>query len=150
MRSFRVLVATRGSVPALRACRVAAQMLSPERTKVRLLTVLPEDLYPNPYTLAGKQMADMPERLQRVHDAVERALAEPRRIFEEAGHPVESNHRFGSAPKEILAEIHDWSPDLIVLGWWWARAPERWVVGSVFERVIRHADVPLLLVKHRE
>ncbi|MGH2707641.1 MAG: universal stress protein [Actinomycetota bacterium] len=150
MKPLRVLVPTRGSAPALGACREAARMLAPGRAEVRLLTVLPEELYPNPYTLEGKQMSDMPERLERVRETAERALGEARRIFEEAGHPVEANHRFGNPPKEILNEIREWAPDLVVMGWWVARAPQKWVAGSIFERVIRHTEVPVLLMRYRE
>ncbi len=127
---------------------MAARMLSPKTTEVRLLTVLSLELYPSPYTLDGKQMADMQERLQEVREAVEQSLKKPRRIFEEAGHAVETRHRFGNPPEEILGEIKDWSPDLVVMGRWWARAPERWVHGSVFDRVMRHADVPVLVVSY--
>lgn len=147
-KTYRVLVATRGSEPALRACRIAAELLPREATVVRLLTVLPEELYPNPYTIAGKDMSDMRERLENVRVAAESALAEPRRIFEEAGHAVETSYRYGNPPREILNEIEDWKPDLMVMGWWRAKVPERLVTGSIFERVMGHTDVPVLMVRH--
>ena len=50
-------------------------MLAPGRAEVRLLTVLPEDLYPYPYTLEGRLIPDMPERVLRMRDAAEQAVA---------------------------------------------------------------------------
>lgn len=146
-RVFRLLVPTRGSAWALRACRLAAELFSPASTEVRLLTVLPMELYPHPYTLRGKEMSDMPERLLRVREAADPALVEPRRLFEQAGHSVVAHHRFGHPPSEILSEINDWAPDLVVMGRWRGVSALEWVSGSIFERVMRHANVPVLLVK---
>lgn len=110
--------------------------------------VLSPELYPNPYTPEGKRIPEVPDQTQRITEVVEQSLLEPRRIFEEAGHNVELYHRFGDAADEILSEIRDWQPDLVVMGRWWAHAPERWVRGSIFERVMRHADVPVLVVSY--
>jgi nucleotide-binding universal stress UspA family protein len=146
-RPFRILVPTRGSVWALRASELAARMLPAGTAQVRLLTVLPIELYPLPYTIEGQRVLDMPERLTRVAEAAEPAVAEPRAIFQGAGHDVDVHHRFGQPPAEILSEIKDWQPDLVVMGRWRGVSPLEWVSGSIFERVVRHAYVPVLIVK---
>lgn len=148
MDRLKVLVPTRGSLPALRACRSCARLLAPGDTEVRLLYVMSPELYPYPYGPTGELDSALPQYVRNVTELVERSLAQPRRVFEEAGHKVELTHRFGSPAEEILAEIKDWKPDLVVMGRWWAHAPERWVRGSIFERVMRHAAVPTLVVSY--
>lgn len=148
MDRLKVLVPTRGSLPALRACRSCARLLSPGNTAIRLLYVMSPELYPYPYGPEGELNSSLPEYVRSVTDLVEQSLAEPRRVFEQAGHKVELTHRYGPAVDEILNEIKDWGPDLIVMGRWWAHAPERWVRGSIFERVMRHAAVPTLVVSY--
>jgi len=54
--------------------------------------------------------------------------------------------REGDAADEILAHASEEGADLIVLGTHGRRAFERWVVGSVTERVTRRADRPVLAV----
>ncbi|MGH2726789.1 MAG: universal stress protein, partial [Actinomycetota bacterium] len=44
---MKVLLATDGSEPALRACHMIAGMLVPERDEVRVLTVLSYHVYPH-------------------------------------------------------------------------------------------------------
>jgi nucleotide-binding universal stress UspA family protein len=144
---LRVLVPTRGSEWAIRASRLAARMLAPGRAEVRLLTVLPDEVYPMPYTLEGKRQEDLPERVLRVREAAEVAVAGTRSVFEQAGHAVGAHHRFGHPPAEILGEIDDWAPDLVVLGRWRGVSAPEWVPGSIFERVLRHTRVPVLVAK---
>lgn len=148
MDRLKVLVPTRGSLPALRACRACARLLATGETEIRLLYVMSPELYPYPYGPEGELDSSLPEYVRKVNDLVERSLAEPRRVFEEAGHMVELTHSYGPDADEILTEIRDWGPDLVVMGRWWAHAPERWVRGSIFERVMRHAAVPTLVVSY--
>lgn len=148
MDRLKVLVPTRGSLPALLACRSCARMLAAGEADIRLLYVMSPELYPYPYGPEGELDSSLPQYVRNVNDLVESSLAEPRRVFENAGHKVELVHRFGTAADEILNEIRDWEPDLVVMGRWWAHAPERWVRGSIFERVMRHAAVPTLIVSY--
>jgi nucleotide-binding universal stress UspA family protein len=146
-RVLRVLVPTRGSEWAIRASRLAARMLAPGRAEVRLLTVLPEEVYPMPYTIEGNRVEDLPERVLRVREAAEVAVAGTRSVFEHVGHAVGVHHRFGHPPAEILGEIRDWDPDLVVLGRWRGASAPEWIPGSIFERVLRHTSVPVLVAK---
>jgi nucleotide-binding universal stress UspA family protein len=138
----RVLVGADGSEPALRASRAAAALL-PKGTEVRLIVVLSFEL--DPYTLLGEELEDTPERGRMVHQAVERAVAEPRRVFEGAGHGVTVTHRFGNPADEILNEVQEWNPDLIVVGRRGLTAPGRWLLGSVSDRLVHHAPTPVLV-----
>ena len=66
-------------------------------------------------------------------------------MLERAGYEVSIAHRFGNAGDDIVGEIADWHPDLVVIGKRGLRGVQRWL-GSVSERVIHRANVPLLVV----
>lgn len=53
----------------------------------------------------------------------------------------------GSIARSILDEAED--GDLIVMGSHGRSGIKRWVLGSIAEEVLRHADVPVLMVKDR-
>ncbi len=139
----RVLVATDGSEGASRATLLAVRFLRGERVEARVLTVLSFEM--DPYTLLGEVTPETPERLDVLDRAVERATEAPRRILEEAGHRVAVVHRFGNPADEILADIDEWGPDLVVMGRRGLAAPSRWLLGSVSDRVLRHSHVAVLV-----
>lgn len=142
---LKVLVPTRGTPSSLEACRVAANLLDPGSTQVRLLSVLSFELYPESF--GPSPFSDAPDRRKRAAEAVREAVAPARQIFEESGHTVHLAHRFGFPPDEILLEIGRWAPDLIVMGRWWPRrARDQRSVGRVVKRVLTHSDIPMLLV----
>lgn len=141
---MRVLLATDGSEPAIRACDQVSALLVPGRDRVRLLTVLSYSEYP--YSLVPDMpLGDEAERVKRVVDDVHRLTDQSRGRLESSGHTVEIAHRFGNPTDEIVAEIEDWLPELVVLGRRGVRGVERWM-GSVSEHVLHHATVPVLLV----
>jgi nucleotide-binding universal stress UspA family protein len=72
----------------------------------------------------------------------------PRKALEEGDFNVEVSHRFGNPTEEIVAEIGDWNPDLVVMGRRGVHGLERWI-GSVSEHVLHHAKVAMLLVPVR-
>jgi nucleotide-binding universal stress UspA family protein len=143
-RPTRVLVAVDGSEHAERAAQVVARLLAGRRPEVELLVVLSFEL--DPYTLLGEPLEDTPERQRAERHAVETATSAPRRILAAVGARVEVRHRFGNPADEILAEAQEREPDLIVVGRRGLSAPGRWLLGSVSDRVVRHADAPVLVV----
>jgi nucleotide-binding universal stress UspA family protein len=141
---MKVLLATDGSEPAMRACERASSLLVPGRDQVRLLTVLSYSEYPHSL-VPDMPLSDEAERVEREVREVHQLTDEPRRLLEESGHTVEIAHRFGNPTDEIVAEIEDWRPELVVLGRRGVRGVERWI-GSVSEHVLHHSKVPVLLV----
>lgn len=143
-RARKILVGTDGSPPAIRACEFVRDLLSLAGADVRLLVVLSFTL--DPYTLLGEALEDTPERLNDARRAMEEAakLASP--IFERAGAHVTVRQRFGNPAEEILEEIAEWKPDLVVTGRRGLGTAQRWMLGSVSDRVTRHAKVPVLVV----
>jgi nucleotide-binding universal stress UspA family protein len=141
---MKVLLATDGSEPAVRACGCASSLLVPGRDQVRLLTVLSYSEYPHSL-VPDMPLSDEAERAEREVEEVHQLTDQPRRLLEDSGHTVEIAHRFGNPTDEIVAEIEDWRPELVVLGRRGVRGVERWI-GSVSEHVLHHSKVPVLLV----
>ena len=141
---MKVLVAVDGSDSAGRACRYAASLLTPERDSVRLITILSYSLYP--YTgIPDEPLADEAEREWHVKEEVHRITDVQRALFDELDLRVEVTHRFGNVTEQIVDEIDEWHPDLVVLGRRGVHGIER-IIGSVSEHVLHHSKVPVLLV----
>ena len=141
---IKILAATDGSQPALNACRVTARMLAPGSAEIRLLTVLSYHLYPGSL-VPGEHVPGEQSMQQAEGGAIEAATSEARGAFEDAGQQVSVTHRFGNPRDEIIAEVSEWGPDVLVLGRRGVRGLERWL-GSVSEHVVRHVQVPVFIV----
>jgi nucleotide-binding universal stress UspA family protein len=142
---MKVLLATDGSEPAMRACESASSLLVAGRDHVRLLIVLSYSEYPYSLVPDDKPLGDEAERVERVAEDVHRLTDQSRALLESRGYIAEIAHRFGNPTDEIVAEIEDWRPELVVLGRRGVRGVERWI-GSVSEHVLHHSKVPVLLV----
>jgi nucleotide-binding universal stress UspA family protein len=119
-------------------------MLVRGRDEVRVLTVLSYEEYP--YVLVpGEHLSDEGERAEQARQHVGRVTAPAREIFDAAGLSVTVAHRFGNPGDEIINDIGEWGPDLVVMGHRGVRGLDRWL-GSVSEHVLHHAKVPVLLV----
>ena len=71
-------------------------------------------------------------------------------VAHEAGVPFEQKlvDKIGAhAWQEIVAQAKEWQADLIVLGTHGRRGLKRLVMGSDAELVVRHAPVPVLIVR---
>jgi nucleotide-binding universal stress UspA family protein len=67
--------------------------------------------------------------------------------FRGAGLKVTRMSTDGDAAADIIDRSKAEGADLIAMGTHGRSGPSRWVLGSVAERVLRHAEVPLLLVR---
>jgi nucleotide-binding universal stress UspA family protein len=141
---LKILIATDGSEPVVRACRMVADLRIASGAEVRLLTVVSFSL--DPFTVWGEPLADAGERTKVLQEAVSRAVQEPQSILVAMAADLQVRYRFGNAADEIVAEIEEWIPDLVVMGRRGLNPLDRWLMGSVSERVLRHAAVSVLLV----
>jgi nucleotide-binding universal stress UspA family protein len=81
--------------------------------------------------------------------AQQRAEAELTAVAERlfaAGVPVETHVRRGAAGDVILEGVRAWEAGLIAMATHGRSGPGRWLYGSVADHVLRHAEVPVLLV----
>jgi nucleotide-binding universal stress UspA family protein len=138
-RIQKVLVAidfTEGSRAALDFAGVLAQKLG---AGLVALHVAPPFITYEPLPAFPAAAPIGPERLRKVEDDL-RAFVEP------AGSnpPAEVVVREGDPADEILAEASDSGANLLVLGTHGRRGFERWMLGSVTERVARRAPCSVL------
>lgn len=66
------------------------------------------------------------------------------------GLKVRSQIRRGEITEEILRHVKETEADLIVMSTHGRSGRGRWVYGSIADRVLRHAPVPVLLVRATE
>ena len=63
-----------------------------------------------------------------------------------AGLSVSVHQRFGNPPDEVLAEVDELVPDLVVVGRRGVGRAASLVLGSVSSSLLRHSAVPVLTV----
>jgi nucleotide-binding universal stress UspA family protein len=144
---MKILVATDGSKSALNAVKHAVKLfkeLSPSgRHSITLVTV--HDDGGSNRSKAGDGTADGDGSLRQLR---EKELRPAIRLLERAGIKHRVDIRSGpSAAQEILACAREGKFDLIVLGAKGRSAIADLLLGSVANRVLATAQIPVLLVK---
>ncbi|MEF8777302.1 MAG: universal stress protein [Natronomonas sp.] len=135
----RILLPTDGSEGTNRAVRQAIDLAAETGAELHVLFVV-EDM---PY--APEMMDDQVEmRLREIgHEAVE----DIRERADEAGVDVESVVEDGTPHQTILNYADSEDIDLIVMGTHGRSGLDRYLLGSVTERIVRSSDVPVLTVR---
>jgi nucleotide-binding universal stress UspA family protein len=138
-----VLLATDGSQPSEAACEHAVALA--RRFDARLHAVSVVD------TLA---VATVDAQSAAVEGAMvneaEYAIDTAREHAEAAGVVAETTVRYGNPHREILDAIDDANADVVVMGTHGRRGLDHLLLGSVAERVVRAAPVPVLTVRAAE
>lgn len=135
---LRVLVATDGSAESLAAIKFAARLI-PVDAELRLLVIVS-------YSTAVWPVVDGASR-ERLRSAVEAAARPAREILERSGLSASVHYRFGNVAEEIVAEVEDWEPRLLVTGRRKRRGLGRLIDASVSSRVLRRAQTPMLIAE---
>jgi nucleotide-binding universal stress UspA family protein len=143
----RAVLAVDGSTDSLAAARFLATLPLRSPIAVRLLAVVdsPPALAPGeglrpavltaPETLFGERQAELEGMLDRV-------ASDLRPVAKE----VERSVVVGRAAKEIVTAANETGVDLVVVGARGLGQVRRWLLGSVSERVVHHAQCPVLVV----
>jgi nucleotide-binding universal stress UspA family protein len=141
----RIVVPLDGSLRAERAIPVAARLARASGGSVVLLRVV--STATEPWTT----MVSQPPRRQQALDA---ELTEAEAYLSEVATrpkldhvPTETVALSGSTASTILDGAHSCQADLIVLCSHGYTGLTRWVLGSVAEKVARHAGVPVLILR---
>jgi nucleotide-binding universal stress UspA family protein len=85
-------------------------------------------------------------------DVVQKAeayVAEVAGRLRDAGIPIHTAVRYGEPAEEILGHIGENAVDLVAMSTHGRSGLSRLVLGSVAEQVVRHATVPVLLMRAR-
>ena len=145
----RVLVALDGSIDAEAGVGFVAGLASPMDTAVHLSAVveLHDFLLPNTESNREARVAALRTIAESEGAAAERMLAEVRTVLGTKGWTVTSSVHIGDAADQLLREIHDVDPDLVILGAKGCTATKRFVLGSVAQKVLKYAPCSVLLVR---
>ena len=135
-----ILLPTDGS-PAAAAAREHAFDLAERYTAtVHVLYVIDGAMYAS--LEAGSDVV-----LDSLQKEGERAIETIEEMGDERGVPIRTEIAHGSPHGQILEYVTDHDIDLIVMGTHGRTGLNRYLLGSVTERVVRSADVPVLTVR---
>ena len=143
----RAVVAVDGSEDSMAAVRFFASLPLPRGLRVRLLAVLdpPPAMMPSeglaPAVLAVPEHL-VEDRRTALEGLLSRVAADLRPLVAE----VECSVIVGRPVVEIVSAAHEPGVGLVVVGARGLGTFRRWLIGSVSERVLHHADCPVLVV----
>ncbi|QLH81521.1 universal stress protein [Halosimplex pelagicum] len=137
-----ILVPTDGSAGASAALEEAIELADQFDATIHSLYVV--DLA-SLGTEAGA--VDMVESFEQMGEEATEAAATRAR---DAGVAAEGSVATGSPHREILDYVDDHGVDLVVMGTHGRTGLERYLLGSVTEKIVRTADVPVLTVRADE
>ncbi len=144
-KASKILLATDGSEYALEAARLLSLFgLSPD-AEVTLLSVVRNPAGVSPFSSS-------PEIVDKIRKADREAtygVIEETRAHLNTRAKVVADVREGDAAEQILRAGSEMNADLIVVGSKGLSGVKRFLLGSVSERVCRHSDRSVLLVKTR-
>jgi nucleotide-binding universal stress UspA family protein len=139
-RFKRILCAVDFSPASTRAFEFALQLASIHGARIQLLHVIPRII---------ASVMDVPITTSRWTAAQEeeatRELAKLRERASKSGIAADTEIRLGDIDLQILKVANETRADLLVIGTHGRRGFERWVLGSVAERMLRHSPIPILL-----
>ena len=140
-----IVVPTDGSEYANRAATHAASVATAFDATVHVLSVVDEDAASGVFQQRGVD----DETLDRLREESQRAIESTRAELDE-DIPVETATVRGHAAESIVAYADDVDADLLAMGTHGRTGVDRYVAGSVTERVLRRTHVPVLTVRDVE
>lgn len=140
----RILVPLDGSPFAEEALKYAAEVCRGELRLIRIqpypsVTELPLDLPVSQSLLEAEQNASTAYLESKVTELKKGGFQK-----------VSSCQKLGDPAACILEEVRDYEPDCVVISSHGRSGLRRFLLGSVAERVARHAHCPVLLVRPQE
>lgn len=143
MKIRKILVPTDLSTAGAPARRFAAALAKHHGAELLLLhSVLTHE---HDFRQLGALLSDFFDKLEKEAGAeLEKECARLKKDGLVASFAVA---RSPSALEAIRERIDSWHPDVVVMGTHGHSGVERWFIGSVAEKVVRHAPVPVITVR---
>jgi nucleotide-binding universal stress UspA family protein len=141
----QILIATDGSETANEAADFGIEMVGCSGAKVYAVYVIDT----TPYRSVPLDKIWSKEVLDEFEQAGHEATSYVERIGKAAGVEVESRVLKGHPAEKIVSFAEDNNIDMIIMGSLGKGGYERVVLGSVSEKVLRHAKIPVLIVRER-
>lgn len=145
-RFHRILVAVDGSPGSDLALDEAIRLAQTQGARLRLVHVMDQLRWFNGFESARACSDVLPRR----REAGEKLLAQGLARSIAAAVPAESELVIQSAGRtcdNVAEEARRWDADLIVAGTEGRHGADRLLLGSTAEQIVRHAGVPVLLVR---
>lgn len=142
---MKILVATDGSKPALQAVKYASKLvrqLSSKSSSVTLISVHDDVGLRHAKAFVGSDV--VADYLRELSD---KELNPARKVLNAAGIKHDMEVRTGHVAQEIVKCAKDGKFDLIVLGAKGRGAIADLLLGSVAQRVLATANIPVLLIR---
>lgn len=141
-----ILLPVDGSGLSLRAADIGIALAARLGARIHALHVLPP--FPAATYLAAIAQANEAMYVERAMARAERVLAEVQQRAQAADVPCKGSHVTDSRPDcAIIAAVAKYQCDLIVMATHGARGIERMLLGSVTQKVLLAADVPVLICR---
>lgn len=141
----RILIATNGSETANEATDFGIEMVGCSGAKIYALYVIDT----TPYRSVPLDQIWSKETLDEFERIGHEATSYIERIGTAAGAEVESRVLKGNPAEKILNFAEDNNIDMIIVGSLGKSGYERILLGSVSEKIVRHAKIPVLVVRER-
>ena len=144
-RITRILVPVDFSSQSEEAVRYAASLARMANARVEMVHVVQDPFM----AMVSSPEAYIPDVTELLNSLTERAtsLLEQLKVKELTGVSTESIVLHGEPSRRIVDYAVDWGADLIVMGTHGRTGLSHVVLGSVAERVVRHAQCPVLTVR---
>ena len=139
----RILVPTDGSPAAEAAVEQAVSLAAQYDATIHALYIVDTSAYS---TLeAGAEVI-----INALEDEGEKAVGDIAAAAADADVEAETTVTAGTAYRSILGYVDDHDIDLVVMGTHGRRGLDRYLLGSVTERIVRTATVPVLTVRQQK
>ncbi|MCD6411444.1 MAG: universal stress protein [Thermoplasmata archaeon] len=145
---MRILIAYDGSESSRKAVDLTLNVAK-ERDEVILLTVIPAELVSSSFTKMLLPTINLDELIERktFKERAEETLKEVATKLEGKVAKVETVVETGDPADEILLVAKREMCDLIVLGYKGYGKEGRFLIGSVTDKVVRHASCSVMVVR---
>jgi nucleotide-binding universal stress UspA family protein len=137
-----ILIPTDGSDAATTAARYGLALAERVDATVHALSVVDPDRF------ATDSVGDVDDLVRRQHDRFERRARDAvDRVAAASAVPVETHVVEGRPATVLAAAIDDYDADLVAMGTHGRSGVDRYLLGSLAERTLRTAHVPVLAVR---
>ncbi len=137
MRFEKILVPTDGSKAAVDAADTAFDLADQLGAEVLVLSVVEDAL------VDDKIYGNPPADVERVREIATNAAEDLVEKAEERGIDADAVVTQGSPAQEILEQTENWDADMIAMGTHGRSGLDRVLLGSVADKIVRQADVPV-------
>lgn len=145
----RIMVATDGSKASLRAAMLGVKLASNSGSNVTAVYVV--DIHRLASLHGYTSLPGLKDKLlEMMINEGEAATAEVESMAAEAGVHCDKLVAKGDPGMELLRISQESGMDLLVLGSIGRSGLEKFLLGSVAEKVVRHSKIPVLLVPFKE